>query len=84
VDRAPVRERGTGGGAMAGRGELAAAALRGTARRAEGTGGRGSARRARCRPHLRETSTAKRSSTAAARIPMAALRTCGSAAQVLH
>ena len=50
------------------RSELPAAALQGSAGRAEGMGGRGSARRARWRPHLRETSTAKRSSTAAARI----------------
>jgi len=52
--------------AMAGRGELSAAALQCTESRAKGTGGRGSTRQARWRAYLRETTTAKRSSTAAA------------------
>ena len=66
--------RGAGGGAIGGGRELAVAALQGSAGRAEGMGGRGSARRARWRPHLREMTTAMRSSTAAERGSTAAAR----------
>jgi hypothetical protein len=50
---------------MAGRGELAAAVLRGTAGRAEGAGGVGTTRRIQGAAHLGERTAATRSSTAA-------------------
>ena len=71
VDHTPERARRPGGaasgGAMGADWELPAAALQYTKTRSDGRGGRGSARRTRWRAHLRESTTVKRSPTAAAR-----------------